>query len=223
MTTPQILRMKTKRPFTVNEKQSVMRIDKICQRRDEINKKYAMIPSKKLDSDVQFQQQLVTYPDQLKQDQSVEGQEKEKKDIENTEFERIQKIQMKWRKERDMLSLIKVDSTKETENQICLRIMKSLRKNMCDQYEVQANDVEGEGKRNLILCRKVIEKISRWIVVLDVISIRNAKEVELRIFIKRCADFTKRFEIRKSQVRTYKLISSIKKCQPTPADKLRNT
>lgn len=69
---------------------------------------------------------------------------------------------------------------------------------MCDQYEVHAIDVEGTTKHNLNLCRKVIERISRWITVLDVISIRNAKEVELRIFIKRCTDFTKRFEIRKS-------------------------
>jgi len=89
--------MKTNRPLTVNEKQSVIRIDKICQHRAELNRKYAMIPEKKLNSDIKFQKQLVSFPDQPKPDQG-QTEEELKKDLENTEFERIQKMQMNWRK-----------------------------------------------------------------------------------------------------------------------------
>lgn len=111
--------------------------------------------------------------------------------------------QMEYRKTRQMLSLIVVDITKKSKRDYGMIVMKLLRKNLAESFEMTGYD--GQGSRaNIHAVGVITEKLSRWIDVSKIQTVRNGRMIEIRVFFSRSADFFIKFLENKDKARAKK-------------------
>ena len=108
-----------------------------------------------------------------------------------------------------MLSLIMVDIKKKSKKDYAMIIMKLLRKNLAESFEMTAYDTCGS-RANIHAVGDITEKLSRWIDVSKIQTTRNGKTIEIRVFFTRSADFFVKFLENKDKAREKKNVKEAK-------------
>ena len=132
-------------------------------------------------------------------EESMMQRKKDNEILVDKELDKVNQAVIEQRKARAAISVFQMDVQKIKPEHMSMKIMKALRQNICDTYELHAYDEHATGRMNIHAAREVSDTIARWVTVDKVNTQKTTLGVEIRVFFRRVKDFNHHFEINKGR------------------------